>query len=83
MINENVNHCSITNWKYFFFPDGFGKFTVEVIDSTKDYAEFMKEIFDFPSIKGLLSGSATGKPFRVLFDAMHGGNICFYLFLLD
>lgn len=55
------------------FSDGQGKFTVEVIDSTKDYVDFMRQIFDFNAIKGLLNGTATGKPFRVLLDAMHGG----------
>ncbi|KAL5022555.1 hypothetical protein ScPMuIL_001710 [Solemya velum] len=45
------------------------KFIVEVIDSVADYAAYMQEIFDFPAIKGLLSGP---KPLNVLVDAMNG-----------
>ena len=51
--------------------DGFGEFKVEVIDSVEDYSEFMKEIFDFPAIKTLLTDSK--HPFKLLINAMHGG----------
>ena len=44
-------------------------FTVNVVDSVKDYAEFMKEIFDFSAIKTLLDSGLT-----VLINAMNGGN---------
>ena len=47
-------------------------FVVQVKDSVKDYAEYMKEIFDFDAIKKLISG-ADGKQCNVLFNAMHGG----------
>lgn len=51
---------------------------MEVIDSVKDYADLMREIFDFGAIKQLLSGATRGgKPFRPLLDAMHGGTFCF------
>ena len=42
------------------------------MDSVKDYTEYMKEIFDFPAIKSYIQG-AGGKPFNVLFNALHGG----------
>lgn len=51
-------------------------FTIDVIDSVKDYLELMKEIFDFASIKQLLQGSdnPADKPaFKVLIDSMNGG----------
>lgn len=52
-------------------------FTVDVIDSVKDYVELMKEIFDFGSIKKLLQGR-DGKPgFQVLINAMNGGTYIF------
>ncbi len=44
-----------------------GAMTVEIVDPVADYAELMGTMFDFDSIRGLLSG---GK-FRVCFDAMH------------
>jgi phosphoglucomutase len=47
--------------------DGRG-FTVQIIDSVADYVEYMKEIFDFPSLKNYLS---SGK--QVLMDSMNGG----------
>ncbi|RVE49891.1 hypothetical protein evm_005484 [Chilo suppressalis] len=48
------------------------QFTVEVIDSVKDYVDYMKEIFDFPKIKALIQGSGQSKPFNVLIDSMSG-----------
>ncbi|XP_012284194.1 phosphoglucomutase [Orussus abietinus] len=47
-------------------------FTVDVIDSVKDYVQLMKEIFDFPSIKSLLQGSPQRPPFQVLIDSLNG-----------
>lgn len=41
-------------------------FTVEVIDSVKDYADLMEELFDFDAIKALLASG-----FQLKFDAMH------------
>lgn len=46
-----------------------GNLEVEIIDSTADYVEFLKEIFDFDLIKSFLQ---THKDFKVLFDALHG-----------
>lgn len=48
-------------------------FTVDIIDSVNDYVAYMKEIFDFDSIKKLLQGSDGKPPFQVLIDAMNGG----------
>lgn len=42
---------------------------VEIIDSTADYVEMLKEIFDFPLIKKFF---AANPEFKVLFDALHG-----------
>ena len=42
---------------------------MEIIDSTKDYVEMLKEIFDFPLIKQFFK---THPDFKVLFDALHG-----------
>ncbi|KAL0821471.1 hypothetical protein ABMA28_004941 [Loxostege sticticalis] len=47
-------------------------FVVEVIDSVRDYVDYMKEIFDFPLIKRLIQGSEHRKPFNVLIDSMNG-----------
>lgn len=42
---------------------------MEIIDSTADYVEMLKDIFDFPMIKSFLESH---KDFKVLFDALHG-----------
>lgn len=47
--------------------EGHGEFIVEIIDSVRDYADYMREIFDFGAIRGLISSGV-----RVLMDAMHG-----------
>ena len=48
-------------------------FTVEVIDSVKDYADYMREIFDFNGIKKLVAGSDGKAGLKVLANCMHGG----------
>ena len=48
-------------------------FTVEVVDSVKDYVSYMKEIFDFAAIKNLLHGTNGQPPFRILMNGMNGG----------
>lgn len=48
-------------------------FTVEVTDSVQDYMDYMKEIFDFGAIKGLLSGSDGQPKLKVLINALSGG----------
>ncbi|XP_033214709.1 phosphoglucomutase [Belonocnema kinseyi] len=47
-------------------------FTVEIIDSVKDYVDLMKEIFDFSSIKKKLLGSPERPAFEVLINSMNG-----------
>lgn len=45
---------------------------VEVVDSVNDYLELMKEIFDFESIRNMLTGK--DQPvLKVLINSMHGG----------
>lgn len=47
----------------------YGPLEVEVIDSTTDYVEMLKDIFDFPLIKSFLESH---KDFKTLFDALNG-----------
>lgn len=47
----------------------YGPLEVEIIDSTADYVEMLKGIFDFPLIKSFFESH---KDFKVLFDALHG-----------
>ena len=47
----------------------YGPLEVEIIDSTADYVEMLKDIFDFPLIKSFFESHSD---FRVLFDALHG-----------
>jgi len=49
-----------------------GPIEVEVIDSTKDYVEMLKDIFDFPLIKSFLDKATKEDGFKVLFDALNG-----------
>lgn len=58
------------------------EFVVEVIDSVRDYVDYMKEIFDFSKIRTLLQGSEQRKPFKVLIDSMSGGmlRVCWRIF---
>ncbi|KRT86223.1 hypothetical protein AMK59_1506, partial [Oryctes borbonicus] len=48
------------------------EFVVEVIDSTDDYVNLMKSIFDFKKLKSLIRGSGDREPFKVLIDSMNG-----------
>ncbi|KAH8808179.1 phosphoglucomutase [Xylogone sp. PMI_703] len=59
---ENIDISTIGTKKY-------GDLEVEIIDSTADYVEMLKDIFDFPLIKNFLQKNKT---FRVLFDALSG-----------
>jgi len=43
-----------------------GKMTVKIIDPVADYAELMKQLFDFEKIKALFNSG-----FKIRFDAMH------------
>ena len=47
----------------------YGPIEVEIIDSTADYVEMLKDIFDFSLIKSFLKGHGD---FKVLFDALNG-----------
>lgn len=47
----------------------YGSLEVEIIDSTTDYVDMLKEIFDFPLIKKFFE---THSDFKVLFDALSG-----------
>ncbi|KAL8792504.1 MAG: hypothetical protein Q9195_004874 [Heterodermia aff. obscurata] len=47
----------------------YGPIEVEIIDSTADYVEMLKDIFDFPLIKSFLESHSD---FKVLFDALSG-----------
>lgn len=47
-----------------------GKLILEIVDSTKDYVEFIKQIFDFPLIKELTQ--SRDSQFKILFDALNG-----------
>lgn len=58
-----------------FNIENIGEFTVQIIDSVKDYSDYMKEIFDFNTLKALLTGSG-GKPKVVaLVNALSGGKL--------
>ena len=47
----------------------YGPLEVEIIDSTADYVEMLKDIFDFPQIKSFFEEH---KDFKLLFDALSG-----------
>ena len=47
----------------------YGPLEVEIIDSTADYVQMLKDIFDFELIKDFFK---THTDFKVLFDALHG-----------
>lgn len=48
------------------------EFTVEIIDSTKNYVALMKEIFDFQKLRALIRGTDKRPPFHILLDSMNG-----------
>ena len=50
----------------------YGPLLVDVIDTTKDYIELLKSIFDFPLIKSFIHEQREKKNWKLLFDAMHG-----------
>lgn len=49
-----------------------GPIEVEIIDSTKDYVEMLKDTFDFNAIKKFLTDATEKQGFKLLFDAMNG-----------
>ncbi|XP_066251787.1 phosphoglucomutase [Euwallacea similis] len=48
------------------------EFTVEIIDSSKDYVALMKEIFDFHKLRALIRGTDKRPAFHILLDSMNG-----------
>ncbi|CAG9769927.1 unnamed protein product [Ceutorhynchus assimilis] len=48
------------------------EFTVEIIDSTKNYVALMKEIFDFNKLRALIRGTDKRPAFNILLDSMNG-----------
>ncbi|XP_044490957.1 phosphoglucomutase, cytoplasmic isoform X3 [Mangifera indica] len=59
----NISAIGVTS-----FGGPEGQFDVEVFDSASDYVKLMKSIFDFESIKKLLSSPK----FTFCYDALHG-----------
>ena len=57
---DDVDLDSLANYQ-------LGEMRVEIVDSVKDYADMMEQLFDFNLIRALF---ASGK-FRMCFDAMH------------
>lgn len=55
-----------------FTVEGFSSFEVQIIDSVHDYAELMREVFDFASIRNLLTGTGGHQKLIVLINALHG-----------
>ncbi|KAL2854823.1 phosphoglucomutase [Aspergillus pseudoustus] len=69
---------SLTSYKYIDLPEvdtttigsrSYGPLEVEIVHSTEDYLDMMKEIFDFDLIRRFLKKHPD---FKVLFDGMHG-----------
>ncbi|CAD6639829.1 HN1_G0019280.mRNA.1.CDS.1 [Saccharomyces cerevisiae] len=50
----------------------YGPLLVDVIDITKDYVNFLKEIFDFDLIKKFIDNQRSTKNWKLLFDSMNG-----------
>ncbi|XP_077580502.1 phosphoglucomutase-1-like [Stigmatopora nigra] len=53
----------------FDLENKFKPFTVEIVDAVESYANLMRNIFDFASLKELLSGE---NHIKIRLDAMHG-----------
>ncbi|KAL9064988.1 MAG: hypothetical protein Q9157_007640 [Trypethelium eluteriae] len=69
---------TLTSYKIAEIPDidlstvgtkTYGSIEVEIIDSTKDYVDMLKSIFDFDLIKSFLSQHTD---FKILFDGLSG-----------
>ncbi|KAI1641084.1 phosphoglucomutase 2 [Biscogniauxia mediterranea] len=69
---------TLTSYKLADIPDvdisnigskTYGSLEVEIIDSTADYVQMLKDIFDFPLIKKFFTSNPD---FKVLFDGLHG-----------
>lgn len=69
---------TLTSYKIASIPDidistigtkTYGPLEVEIVDSTADYVDMLKDIFDFDLIKKFF---ASHPDFKVLFDGLHG-----------
>ncbi|KAI0852852.1 phosphoglucomutase 2 [Daldinia vernicosa] len=69
---------TLTSYKIADIPDvdittigtkTYGSLEVEIVDSTADYVQMLKDIFDFPLIKKFFTKNPD---FKVLFDGLHG-----------
>jgi len=69
---------TLTSYKLASIPDidistigskTYGPLQVEIVDSTADYVDMLKDIFDFPLIKKFAQAHPD---FKVLFDGLHG-----------
>ncbi|CCE83916.1 Piso0_004513 [Millerozyma farinosa CBS 7064] len=49
-----------------------GPLEIEIINSTSDYVDMLKEIFDFSLIKSFIQETTKSQGFSLLFDAMNG-----------
>ncbi|KAL3510542.1 hypothetical protein ACH5RR_029943 [Cinchona calisaya] len=68
LIAEGLPDVDISTVAVTSFTGPEGQFDVDVFDSTSDYVKLMKSIFDFESIKSLLSSPN----FSFCYDALHG-----------
>ncbi|TXG57170.1 hypothetical protein EZV62_018483 [Acer yangbiense] len=68
LIAEDLPDVDITATGVTNFGGPEGQFDVEVFDSASDYVKLMKSIFDFESIRKLLSSPN----FSFCYDALHG-----------
>ncbi|KAK4789997.1 hypothetical protein SAY86_017301 [Trapa natans] len=68
LIAENLPNVDIAVVGVTCFTGPEGQFDVEVFDSASDYVALMKSIFDFQSIRKLL----TSPNFTFCYDALHG-----------
>ncbi|XP_022973560.1 phosphoglucomutase, cytoplasmic [Cucurbita maxima] len=68
LISEDLPNVDISAIGVSSFGGPEGQFDVEVFDSASDYVKLMKSIFDFESIRKLLSSPK----FSFCYDALHG-----------
>lgn len=68
LIAEDLPDVDITTTGVTTFSGPEGQFDVDVFDSANDYVKLMKSIFDFESIRKLLSSPK----FTFCYDALHG-----------
>ncbi|GLT96709.1 hypothetical protein SLE2022_143140 [Rubroshorea leprosula] len=68
LIAEDLPNVDISSIGVTSFTGPEGQFDVDVFDSASDYVKLMKSIFDFESIRKLLSSPK----FTFCYDALHG-----------